>query len=544
MKNKGRATIGDTLSEKMKLRMEQMLLELRKKANDAIDLQLKQPKPPGSLSKMDSGPQVKRVNGELRIMVAKKPASRPATRRTAGVHKAKEQPTESAFAWWELPPEASVRELPPSVITSLDRGAFRDTIAASGSSGKLTDEPLFINIGLDFGTSSSKVVVRFPYEAGEPTIAVPAPAHCRSDAHPYLWQTVLWMRSTGEFLAWPEGGAALLHALKPGVLDGRHDKPIGLDKKWKGPKVTGAEAATAYLAFVIRYVRGWLVRFRPDIVRKRRLVWFENVGLPAETLDKSELTEAYRRIVAAAHLAASLTGDLTVDACKVFLDDVRVIEAARDASKAADFGIAVIPETAAEATGFFLSNRATEGAYLMVDVGALTLDACMFGYKDGGYMPYTALVRPLGVESFYWFVKEGKNEPGFIEQCERCLWRVVGNARKDHVPHISCWKAGNELPVFLTGGGAQNELHRQVVESLNQWAREHTKNNGIRFLPLPAPAGIYLSEPLADFGRLAVAWGLSYPPDQIGEFPPPSSIEKTPGLPMRRGATYISKDHV
>jgi len=34
--------------------------------------------------------------------------------------------------------------------------------------------------------------------------------------------------------------------------------------------------------------------------------------------------------------------------------------------------------------------------------------------------------------------------------------------------------------------------------------------------------------PVSDFGRLAVAWGLSYPPHEIGEILPPSAIEDIP----------------
>jgi hypothetical protein len=268
------------------------------------------------------------------------------------------------------------------------------------------------------------------------------------------------------------------------------------------------------------------------------------VGLPAATLDNVTLTEAYRRVVAAAHLAASMNGDLSVEMCKMLLDNHRVLEVARDAFKAASFGIAVTPETAAEATGFFKSNRSIDAAYLMVDVGAMTLDACMFGYIGGDYKPYTAMVRPLGVESFHWFVNEGKTKLGFTEQCERCLWWVVWSAKRDHVPQIPCWKPGNDLPVFLVGGGAQHILHRQIVDGLSPWLVEYTGNNGIRLLSLPIPQGIDLPEALTEFGRLAVAWGLSYSPDQIGDFPPSSSIEKTPPLPRRREAAFVSKDHV
>lgn len=555
MNGKGRAMIGDTLSEAMKTKMEQMIFELRKGANDAVARQLKQPKPPASPvpktapSKAPAASKLVRAQAGKATSVAARAPSKAPSRRFASSqpprssHTAQSRKSESEFSWWELPAEAAVREKAPHVVAPLDRRAFQDIVASGAKWLESTlGEELYVYVGLDFGTSSTKVIVRFPLEPGEPTIAIPAPVHCRSDSHPYLWQTVLWMRPSGEFIAWPEQSAAVLHALKQGVLAGRHNKTIQLDN-WVGPKATNAEAAAAYLAFVIRYVRGWLMTFRSDVLRNRPLVWFESIGLPAASLDQAEVVGAYRRIVAAAHLAAGWHGELTIDLCRVFLENDQVTDAARSAAKAADLGIAVVPETAAEATCFFKSNRATDGAYLMIDVGALTLDACMFGYQERTYKLFTAMVRPLGVESFHWFVKEGKPELGFLEQCRRCLWEVVWGAKRDHIPQVPCWKPGRELPVFLVGGGAQHVLHRRVVEELDSWLRQNANNNGIRFLDLPIPPAIDRPENLNEFGRLAVAWGLSHP-DQIGEFAPGFSIEKTPPLPPRLHAGFVSKDQV
>lgn len=34
------------------------------------------------------------------------------------------------------------------------------------------------------------------------------------------------------------------------------------------------------------------------------------------------------------------------------------------------------------------------------------------------------------------------------------------------------------LPVFLVGGGAQNDLHRRRIEALHAWLGEHARNDG------------------------------------------------------------------
>ena len=111
-------------------------------------------------------------------------------------------------------------------------------------------------------------------------------------------------------------------------------------------------------------------------------------------------------------------------------------------------------EAAAEMTAFAKSTRNAPGLYLLVDVGALTLDACMFRLKQNAhtgdlYAFMAAEVRPLGVESFHWFLAEKKTEPEFVQQCERMLRAVVWNTKRVRDPHAECWKPGNDCPFFL-----------------------------------------------------------------------------------------------
>jgi hypothetical protein len=397
---------------------------------------------------------------------------------------------------------------------------------------------------LDFGTSTTKVVVRFPYEAGQPAIAIPAPLHCRSMEHPYLWRTVLWVDQSGEFTAWPKRDASLLYSLKQGIVSGHADAVISSGSL----DVTRTEAVTAFLAFVVRYTRGWLSTNRPQLFRRRRPVWLLNVGLPAANIDDRLLMSAYTRAAAAAALLGNIPDPVTVDATRVFLSHPHVRAIGQAPAQAAELGIAVLPETAAEATGFAKSTNRAPGLYLMVDVGAMTLDVCTFRLvqnpsEDDQYSLFAADVKPLGVESYHWFLRLGKTEAAFRGQCERSLWGVVWGTKKDRDPNAECWSAGNDLPVFLAGGGAQNLLHRQIVESLGPWLRNSAQNDGVRILELPVPENLDLPIPVSDFGRLAVAWGLSYPPTEIGRILPMSAIKNKPPLPEQNWSDrYPSKE--
>lgn len=455
----------------------------------------------------------------------------------------------NTFRYWKLPLEAPVREAPPTHIDPADAAQFETILSYGGPEESSSELELFATIGLDFGTSSTKIIVRFPYEPGEPTIAIPAPRHCLSDGDPYLWKTVLWLRDDGEFAACPVHGAQLLHSLKQGIVLGKALLPC-IGKEYRGLKVTRADAATAYLAFVIRYVRGWLKLNRPATFTGRTASWFVNLGLPAENADNGQLSGAYRRVAAAALLAADYDGPIDIEVTNIFLEDKAVLSAATSMEEASIFGVAVIAETVAEAAGFAKSNQSAPDLYVMVDVGAMTLDICAFRlhrWKDGDdqYALLNGLVRPLGVEAMYWFLGQGESESAFREQCERSLKEVIWTTKTDKDPHARCWQTGNDLSVFLVGGGAKSRPHVEVAQALSPWLRQYTEGEGIRFLSLPEPRGVDCPDSRFDFGRMAVAWGLSYPEDQIGSVLPLSANQDVPGFRESHWSdAFVSKDQV
>jgi hypothetical protein len=357
------------------------------------------------------------------------------------------------------------------------------------------------------------------------------------------------VNESGEFAPWPRDKANLLYSLKQGIVGNDADTMIALPSK-RMVSVTKVDAATAFLAFVVRYTRGWLFRNRPQMFRRRQPIWFLNVGLPAANIDDGPLVSRYRRIAAAAMLFGRFEGPITTETTRLFLKDRHVLAAARSSDEAERLGIAVIPETAAEVAGFAKSTNSSPGLYLMVDVGAMTLDVCAFRLAqhpstDDLYSLLTAQVRPLGVESYYWFLGRGKTQDQFVEQCDNCFRQVVWGTKRNRDPNAECWNRGNTLPVFFAGGGTKNLLHRQLVESLDPWLRRHAQNDGTRILELPTLVNIDLSEVVPDFARLAVAWGLSYPPSEIGRILPPSAIQDKPPPPVIDwSGRYISKDDV
>ena len=290
------------------------------------------------------------------------------------------------FQLWDFPLDMKVREEAPACTSQEVRTEFERTVSAGAFASRDTaGTALLVIVGLDFGTSSTKVIIRLPGEAGQPTVAIPAPGHCRSENHPYLWQTVLWVRGNGKFICYPEPDATLLRALKQGVM--------GQDMNIPANGVTRAEATVAYLSYVIRYVRGWLVRNRSELFRERHVRWLVNLGLPAAGYDNEPLVRGYRKVAAAGLMLADSGAVASVEAARKILQHERVKEAARLPESAQALGIAVVPEVAAAATPFARSTGSVPGLYLL-DVGAMTLDACMFRLvqRQGGGKRISSLV--------------------------------------------------------------------------------------------------------------------------------------------------------
>jgi len=221
------------------------------------------------------------------------------------------------------------------------------------------------------------------------------------------------------------------------------------------------------LAFVIRYVRGWLLLNEPERFSQRRIAWFTNLGLPAANLDAANRTPVYRVVGCAAAVAAAMQGTITDERTRLCLSNDSVQKAAQSPTMAEAIGVSIIPEVTAAVSGFTKSNATADGLYFMADVGAMTFDACMFRFRRGGaddlYSLLRAEVRPLGADAFHWFAASGRTEEGFVEQCDRMLRQVVWDTKREGDPAAATWRAGNYLSMFLVGGGAKNTLHQKVV---------------------------------------------------------------------------------
>ena len=437
-------------------------------------------------------------------------------------------------------------------------------------------------IGLDFGTSASKVVVQAPDLPGGQAYAVDFCDFAHSTMR-YLLPARFWVAPNGICTLAPCKEAMLVNEIKLELF--AHDEHL---KSKRGPTRQGFDpesAAVAYLALVLRYTRRWFLETKRDVVGHfQKFNWTVNLGVPSPCVEDNKENRRFRLVGQAAWMLSVLKETITIEDAQKEL--WYLVEAPEywdrdDDGLACDFDI--IPEIAAGAVGYALSALRRRGVHLMIDVGASTVDVCSFllHHREGDrYSLLTAGVQQLGtirlhierilaiqrvnekqaqdlrdkhdplapitkdIEPYLVardrIVSEIKMaEANLHKRCHMMLRRVVGDLKTRRAPEESCWKA--RLPVLLIGGGSKLPFFASLVEELGEWMKSYARNKGVIQLPVPIPET--LKSNTNEYHRLAVAWGLSHRAMDIGEITPADRIpDIDPPRCLDWESRYISKD--
>ena len=419
-------------------------------------------------------------------------------------------------------------------------------------------------IGLDFGTSASKVVIQAPELPGSPGYAVDFGGFSHASMA-YLLPTTLSVTPRGTCTLGRRDGAQLIKDLKLELFS----KSEYL-KSSRGPirqRLSPETAAVVYLALLLRQARRWFLYAKRDVVGHfGRLRWSVNLGVPSPCVENNENNLRFRRVGKAAWMLSTLAEeDITPSKASVELkhvDDSEYWEA--DDALACDFDI--IPEIAGGAVGYALSELRREGLHMMVDIGASTVDVCSFILHapegSDSYSLLTADVQLLGTIKLHderiralnmvyerqaddlldnhdplvpiakdiepYLVSQDqllsevkRAEAQLKERVQKMLQRVIAKTKVRRYPNASVWRNG-QLPILLIGGGSKLPFFHSAVEELSAWLKSYAGNDGAVLLPVPVPDS--LVEKPGEYHRLAVAWGLSHRAMDVGEITPADHI--------------------
>lgn len=429
-----------------------------------------------------------------------------------------------------------------------------------------SEAPLFLNLGIDFGTRFTKVcyrdtgrdksgIVSFsmsqvpnPQDAmlhsslmilkNEKVMAAFTDAEwCRYSStkkeQKYTWVDFIKMRLAN--LDWPSNDAA-----------------------WKPQNIkyiTGAadiEALCAfYLACVIDRSKKWISEKEPALLTGRAVRWSANVGVPVQYCDSPAL-QRFERVLKTAWLWAEhgVRTTMALPDIKSFVKKLRRI------NNNPETDCFVMPEIIAAVQSFLISREARDGIYTYFDIGAGTLDGVSFRFfKDRGSPKvsfYSGQVKPLGISAIadqlslstghtadVWEEKlistvQPNDTTGALrghrKNVQDLVAKVVVEGKtKDPLGWNTQGQIANQrLPVFIGGGGANSAFYRNAIESTyyeRQWANAGIPVNELVDVPIPADLDMSRLKNRT-FNRFAIAYGLSVPPGEWPEVRLPESLKK------------------
>jgi len=449
-------------------------------------------------------------------------------------------------------------------------------------------------IGLDFGTSCTKIVVRTPYERDR-AFAVPfGPASHPSSS--YLLPSAIWINDSGEASLTSLRNGVCIRDVKHYLMQSKRDLVVTVDDE--PVTLDSHTVAVAFLALALTHTRRWFLEAHKSSYASFDLDWQVNIGLPSADFANQTLCDDYLRIVAAAwHLSAA--GDKIDLASAKRAMNIQIIRhntengvgGLVDCGNRPSAEMKLIPEVAAEVVGYARSHLRDEGLHILMDIGARTLDVCSFilHEKDGDdcYELLTTDVRELGAmvlhqdrvevicptvrepalgKLVHWDPVEPIPDPieqylsrelesetrnrlrtsdlDYRKKCSQMVWQTLVDLKTRRDPRSTRWNEG--MPVFLAGGARNMEFYRKLAEVISAELRKmYPPCSGIDPLELIKPANLEADITDDGYHRLAVAWGLSYPETDIGAVTRPSDIKDVP--PRRRAKPerpFVSKDMV
>lgn len=443
------------------------------------------------------------------------------------------------------------------------RTKWRHGSDASATQYEVPREPIDLTIGLDFGTSSAKVVIRSPY-LGRENATVVRWSNGRGGETPLL-PTSLQEGPDGRFRIDHDDGPSH-QDIKVALLD----EPDSLEAR---------AVAAVYLAWVLRSSRQYVLANQAKVYGKYFLRWALNLGIPSAGYDDEATKEAFR-------IVGEVAWNLSVQSRSPTLDDARSYLSG-ELPDDQDVRVEVIPEIVAAVHGYAQSRERREGLHVILDVGASTIDVCGFilhaPEDEDNYELLTALVEPLGVHALHRTRLHAIRETGcsarpglpasaadpfasvptaaddYVEdppielleelhridaayrtECGAALLRELWSLRTRRHPLAAHWESG--LPIFVTGGGRDFPSIGKALRHAEAETRKLAVDvSAFRYGALSSTLDAWGNEKIEDElkERLAVAYGLSFV--EIGHVRGPQQIpdrklvppEEMPQRPVR-----------
>ena len=449
-------------------------------------------------------------------------------------------------------------------------GAKRSQSPQARARKEVPRRAAIIQVGIDFGTSTTKIAYRQVSPRGEvkPLIF----DHCLPGVPAFGLPTLAMVDGDGRMLVGEEAASQMrdrswdeaLRAFK--VLVASRDSGLetgelsdGFERYARmhpinGGVLTPGTVSFVYLAYAMREARRRISEL-PEYVNSR-LEFLYNVCLPMQHVESNPVLNAFRQILAKAEAVERdwpygsrtewLAGNYSsYEAPPLEPEPERVF---------------VIPESVAEAASYVSSLRRRPGLHALIDIGAGTTDVSFFNLADeptgehcywysSGNLPIggLAIERLVGMNGAGGLTAGQISEKinglrrgtqlDLVDGVKKILSMIHKEARPvwtEAYKHLHKEGPWHRVEVFLTGGGAEVVGAQEAFA--RPWWRQLTQQY-VRYpvAALPEPDDYDSLDGRGPFSRMAVAYGLTYLEPELGDYTLPADCpdQTPPPLPIR-----------
>ena len=478
-----------------------------------------------------------------------------------------------------------------------------DCLGYSGSSGR-GECPLVM--GFDFGTSASKVVVQAPYLSDPPPVFVAHRSSGSATEPSWLWPSRLSVDSKGACSLNEAPGSKVERHLKIRLMDGAETCDGTVAEQERGA------LATAYFALTLRAARKWILENQADLLSSfETLQWSLNVGIPSGTTVNKAQELRFLHVAKAGWRLSLTDGAIRVSEARLALKRAKAASADTSGSSSA-FGasqasvvarggarqglgeasveIGLCPEVLAGALGYARGDERRDGLHLAIDVGASTVDTCMFVLREedgeerwplleaevgrlGTFELHQRRIAAVGevdaAKAHQFEERYDPLDPMAVDpridytmnpeqvalrkadnQADADLRKLVGGVIQKTVTQrdrlAPAFKRGGSLPILFMGGGSRSPFYRRFAEGWDQVLRSRLASGQQGTLVIDAPIPQVLDANTKDAGhRMTVAFGLSHPYVDLPRHKPPTAIPDiaVPEQAKPKGH-FVSKEEV